>query len=74
MDNYHLTKNDDHWQLAKEGASRASKTGATKDEVLQLAHDFLADKTASLKIHGADGKIQEERTYPRKSDPIKTKG
>jgi len=74
MDNYHLNKVDDHWQLIKEGASRASKTGATKEAAMQQAHDFLADKTASLKIHGADGKIQEERTYPRSSDPKKTKG
>lgn len=74
MDNYHVTKNDGHWQLIKEGASRATKTGATKEAALQQAHDFLSDKTASLKIHGEDGKIQEERTYPRSLDPRKTKG
>lgn len=74
MDNYHLNKIDDHWQLIKEGASRATKTGATKEAALQQAHDFLSDKTASLKIHNADGKIQEERTYPRKADPRQSPG
>jgi hypothetical protein len=74
MDNYHLNKIDDHWQLIKEGASRATKTGATKEVALQQAHDFLMDKTASLKIHSADGKIQEERTYPRKADPRQSPG
>lgn len=29
---------------------------------------------STLRIHGKDGKIQEERTYPRSSDPKKTKG
>lgn len=74
MDNYQFTKKDDHWQLIKDGASRASLTGATKKEALDKTHEFLKDKEASLKIHGEDGKIQEERTYPRSSDPRKTKG
>jgi hypothetical protein len=29
---------------------------------------------ASVYIHGRDGKIQEERTYPRSADPKGTKG
>ncbi len=28
----------------------------------------------SVKIHKQDGKIQEERTYPSKADPHKSKG
>jgi len=74
MDNYHLTKNDDHWQLMKEGASRASLTGANKKEASDKAHEFLSGKVASLKIHGEDGRVQEERTYPRKEDPRRSKG
>lgn len=74
MDNYHLTKNDDHWQLAKEGASRASLSGTTKKETIEKAHAFLEGKVASLKIHGEDGKVQEERTYPRAKDPKKSPG
>ena len=34
----------------------------------------LADKTASVKIHLANGQIEEERTYPRAADPSRFKG
>jgi hypothetical protein len=74
MDNYHITKNDKVWALTKQGAERASKTSATKAEITQLASEFLADKTASLKIHKEDGTIQEERTFPRSADPTKSEG
>ena len=74
MENYHITKSDNGWELKKEGATRASKSAETKAEITQLSVDFLEGKTASLKIHKEDGTIQEERTYPRSADPTKTKG
>jgi hypothetical protein len=74
MDSYHITKTDTGWALKKQDADRASKTAATKAEILTLAGDFLDGKTATLKIHKEDGTIQEERTYPRSADPRKTKG
>jgi len=74
MENYHITKNDKGWALTKQGAERASKTAATKAEIIKLASEFLANKTASLKIHKEDGTIQEERTFPRSADPTKSKG
>lgn len=74
MENYHINPTDQGWELKKEGATRASKTAATKEEVLKLATAFLEGKTASLKIHKGDGVLQEERTYPRKADPSETKG
>ena len=74
MQNYHITPASNGWELKKEGATRASKTAQTKDEILHLASAFLEGKTASLKIHKTDGAIQEERTYPRKADPSRSKG
>lgn len=74
MENYHITTSTDGWQLKKQGATRASKTARTKAEIVKLTTDFLAGKTASLKIHKEDGTIQEERTYPRSADPKKSKG
>jgi hypothetical protein len=74
MDNYHISPTEKGWELKKEGATRASKTASTKDEILNLATEYLDGKTASLKIHKADGVLQEERTYPRKADPTKSKG
>jgi hypothetical protein len=33
-----------------------------------------APQAASVRIHNADGKFQEERTYPRSADPRSSKG
>ncbi|WP_426619599.1 DUF2188 domain-containing protein [Pseudomonas rustica] len=74
MDNYHITKKENAWELVKEGAQRASKTASTKAEITEIASEFLQGKTASLKIHKEDGTIQEESTFPRAADPRKTKG
>lgn len=74
MDNYHITTTSDGWELKKEGAARASKTAATKAEIVEVASGFLQGRTASLKIHKEDGTIQEERTYPRSADPSRSKG
>jgi hypothetical protein len=74
MDNYHVTHAGDHWELKKEGASRASKTAPTKEALLKETAAFLEGKTASVKIHKTDGTLQEERTYPRSADPSESEG
>jgi len=74
MDNYHLSPSADGWELKKAGAERASKKAATKQELMNALTDFFDGKTASVKIHKADGSIEEERTYPRSADPRRTKG
>lgn len=74
MDNYHLSPTSDGWELKKAGADRASKRAATKQELVNMLPDFFEGKTASVKIHKADGTIEEERTYPRSADPRRTKG
>ncbi|WP_409029329.1 DUF2188 domain-containing protein [Gracilimonas sediminicola] len=78
MDNYHLSKKDGNWRLKKEGASRASKVfeGSNKNEATRKSASTLRNRgsASSLKIHKENGRIQEERTYPRKADPRKSKG
>lgn len=74
MDNYHISATDSGWELRKQGATRASKTAATKDEMLQITAAFLEGRTASVKIHKKDGTLQEERTYPRSADPRESRG
>ena len=74
MDNYHISATDSGWELRKQGATRASKTASTKDEMLQITAAFLEGRTASVKIHKKDGTLQEERTYPRSADPRESKG
>ncbi|MBH3382796.1 DUF2188 domain-containing protein [Pseudomonas juntendi] len=74
MDNYHLSPTADGWELKKAGAVRASKRAATKQELVGSLADFFDGKTASVKIHKADGTFEEERTYPRSADPRRSKG
>ncbi|WKW43987.1 DUF2188 domain-containing protein [Kosakonia cowanii] len=74
MDNYHITKDGDKWKFQKEGNDRATKTADTKAEIIDKMRDYMGDKKGSVKIHTEDGKFQEERTYPRKDDPKKSKG
>lgn len=74
MDNYHVTKAGNKWKLQKEGNDRPSKVADTKAELIAEMREFMRDKQGSVKIHKQDGKFQEERTYPRKSDPEKSKG
>ncbi len=73
---YHITKTDDGWQGKAEGGQRASVTGITKAEVTQrtieIAKNFNGD--SNIIIHKQDGKFQEERTYPKNSDPSQTPG
>ncbi|RAM67681.1 hypothetical protein GT37_21275 [Pseudomonas putida] len=74
MDNYHLSPTSDGLELKKVGAERASKRAATKQELINALADFFDGKTASVKIHRADGTLEEERTYPRSADPRRSKG
>lgn len=72
---YHVTKTEDGWQGKKEGAVRASVVGNTKKEVLNKTVNIAKNKNySSVYIHGIDGKIQEERTYPKSKDPFPPKG
>jgi hypothetical protein len=73
--NYHVTKTDNGWQGKLEKGQRASVIGTTKSEVVQKTIEIAKNQTsASVRIHKMDGKIQEERTYPKKSDPYPPKG
>jgi hypothetical protein len=59
--------NDSTGQKVK---SFASKAGATKGGVLERA----VGKSGSVKIKKRNGRVQEERTYPRRRDPRRSKG
>ncbi|AUY33698.1 MULTISPECIES: DUF2188 domain-containing protein [Pseudomonas] len=74
MDNYHVSPTAEGWELKKAGAERASKRSSTKQELVASLSEFFQGKTASVKIHKADGTIEEERTYPRSDDPRRSKG
>jgi hypothetical protein len=62
-----VLKNDASGQAVK---TFASKAAATKGGVLERA----VGKSGTVKIKKRNGKIQEERTYPRGLDPRRSKG
>lgn len=73
---YHVTKTEDGWQGKVENGQRASVTGETKAEVMQKTIDIAKNHNgnSNVIIHKQDGKFQEERTYPKSSDPSQTPG
>jgi hypothetical protein len=76
MENYHLVKENGAYKLKKENSQRASKViDSNKIDAIKQSSDFVKSQGGgSLKIHKNNGRIQEERTYPRSKDPRKTKG
>lgn len=72
---YHVTKTEKGWQGKKEGGGRASIIGDTKEEVLRRTIEIAKKQgDSSVVIHKQNGKIQEERTYPKSSDPFPPEG
>lgn len=72
---YHVTKTDTGWQGKAAGGKKASVTGKTKDKVVKDTIQIAkASGKSSVVVHKANGKFQEERTYPKSSDPHPPKG
>ncbi|QHL88468.1 DUF2188 domain-containing protein [Nibribacter ruber] len=72
---YHVNKTEEGWEGKLEDGQRASVTGTNKQEVVKKTIEIAKNhNTSSVIIHTQDGKIEEERTFPRGSDPEKTKG
>lgn len=63
-------------QWVGESGKRQVVVAPTKAEaVRKTAKAAKADpQPVTVKIHKLDGQIQEERTYPRKADPRRSKG
>jgi hypothetical protein len=74
MDNYHLVRDGEEWKLRKQGADRSALTFDNKKDAVAESAEFMRRHHGSLKIHGEDGRIQEERTYPRSADPPESPG
>lgn len=69
-------ENKNKWSLKKDNSNKvvknfANKESATKGGILSKA---LGKEGGSVKIMRKHGGIQEERTFPKKRDPIKSKG
>lgn len=75
---YHLTKDEKKgdWKLEQEGAGRATRRFDTKEQATAggVLGGALGKAGGSVRIHKTDGKIQEERTFPRSRDPKDSPG
>jgi hypothetical protein len=73
---FHLTRKGGQWSLEQAGSDTPVKTfkrkaDATRGGVLEKA---LGPQGGTVKIHKGNGRIQEERTYPRGGDPKRSRG
>jgi hypothetical protein len=73
---FHLTKKNDKWRLEQAGSDRALRSFDRKEDALKggAIKGVLGKEGGSVKIHKENGRIQQERTYPRKKDPKGSKG
>lgn len=64
------------WTLVEEGASRAKKRFARKEDATAggALAGALGKEGGSVKIRKLDGTYQEERTFPRSKDPKRSPG
>lgn len=74
MNRYRITLDGSKWRMKQAGTHTTILTVATKRELILQMGEYMRDKIGSVKIHKCDGTFQEERTYPRKHDPIASKG
>lgn len=78
LDKFHLVhdKKADNWRLEPKGGGRAKAVFETKSEATAggALAKALGKAGGSVDIHKVDGKIQEERTFPRSADPKSSPG
>ena len=73
--NFYVSKTEKGWEGHREGKHQALARGVTKKEVVsEMIKVAKNHQPSSLKIHKIDGRFQEERTYPRSTDPGRSKG
>lgn len=65
------------WMITKDGVwleTRRTQAAGICCAKLRIAALLIEGRTVTLKIKRPNGNIREERTYPRSSDPKRTKG
>lgn len=71
-----VVKKNDEWVGQRGGRTLpGTRADRKEDAVRNTAKKARADaEPVTVKIHKENGRIQEERTYPRKADPPGSKG
>ncbi len=71
---YHLEKKNENWRLRRAGSNRAVVRSDTKELAILEMRGYMKTHDGSVRIHKANGRIQGELTYPRRKDPIRSRG
>jgi hypothetical protein len=71
-----VVKKRDGWAGESGGRTVPNTKAPTKAEAVKrvVAAAKKDRQPVSVRIHKTDGKLQEERTYPRSADPRKSEG
>lgn len=70
-----LTKKGNEWVAKTRSGEVMARAPKKVDAVRKTARAAQRDnQPVSVRIHNLNGRIQEERTYPRKADPRRSKG
>lgn len=64
------------WDLTNDQTNKVVKSFTTKAKATTggALRKAIGDEGGSVKIQKENGRIQEERTYPRSKDPKRSKG
>ena len=65
LQTYQFEKKNDEWRLRKAGSNRAVVKADTKEIAILEMRGYMNTHEGSVRIHKANGRIQEERTYRR---------
>ncbi len=60
---YQFEKKKDEWRLRKAGSNRALVKADTKEIAILEMRGYMNTHEGSVRIHKANGRIQEDRTY-----------
>ncbi|MGI9258262.1 MAG: DUF2188 domain-containing protein [Gammaproteobacteria bacterium] len=66
LQRYHLERKNEGWRLRKAGSNRALVKADTKGLAILEMQGYMKTHEGSVRIHKANGRIQEERTYRRR--------
>jgi hypothetical protein len=73
MKKYDLVKVDGKWNLMWK-KEVIKKLGTEKLAAIGKLKKIVEPEGGAVRIHGRDGKVQEEKTYPKKKDPKLSQG
>lgn len=71
-----VVKKDDEWVAQSKGRTLPGTKAPVKTDTIKKTAEKAksSPEPVSVKIHKENGRIQEERTYPGKADPPRSKG